>query len=741
MSEVNNNVKKLWLFVRNKWFIFFTIFAYLFFSVYYMGVHTTILDCGSAVNGLGDNTAGPIWRMTNAGDTPVGGSSSVTNYPMGESLSSPIDAVVLGQSTLIWSLSKVVGPICGYNAANLLGYMSAALVMFGFVYHLTKGRRWIALLAGYAVAFTPFFQAKSGGHPSYGFQALLIGIVWAFFSFVATRKLSRGLILAALVAACFYFDPYFSLLAGTIVGPLTLVWLIVSYMRSRHNRDLRKVFFDQLKRVGVSVALLGLLLVPLVYLAKTQSAAIDSAVAGTRDDIFFSARVYSNFPSEYLLPFQESPFFGIFGRYEQDVRDSLYVFSDGNVSEDSVGLSLVMVGVILLFAIIAGWEKLQGRKVRLAKHLGYDAKLVVGGAVAVGVTAMLIAAPPVHVLGIPLPSHILVETTTIWRVLSREYVVVNIAAVILFVVALVYFVQALKGMRLRTKRVLYVLLFVLIFLQYQAYTPFQGVAQASFNYRNAPEGYVWLAKQNHIKAVAEYPLEKATESNAHGYFMSMQVLHKKPLLNSAIQTSLGDEVRSSIKNLSDPQSVPVLHSLGIDAVILHGVSAAEVAKVPNLKVVHSGTHGKDAGLPGSAAVNKNKDSMVIAEILDTAAYADGSLQFVTVLPLNSSIQPSALKWQYEVPTGITMARKALPTNHIPKNVPINDVANVCFEARMAAPDDTGELILKSPGGINERIPLSDDYTAVKFAVKNNDIITVTSSNGHNMRMTDLGCGK
>lgn len=741
MSEVNTNVKKLWLFFRKKWFIFFTIFAYLFFSVYYMGVNTTVLDCGNALNGLGDNAAGPIWKTANVGDAPVGGFSSITNYPWGESLSSPIDMVVLGQSVLFWSLSKVVGPVCGYNVANVLGYMSAALVMFGFIYHLTKGRRWIALLAGYAVAFTPFFQAKSGGHPSYGFQALLIGVIWAFFSFVTTRKLSRGLILAALLAACFYFDPYFSLLAGTIMGPLALVWLILSYIQSRHSRELRKLFFAQLKKVGLSLVLLAVLLVPLVYTIKTQSAAIDSAVAGTRDDIFFAARVYSNFPSEYLLPFQESPFFGLFGRYEKDVRDSLYVFSDGNVSEDSVGLSLIMVGVILLFAVIVSWEKLQGRKMPFTKHLGYDPKLVIGGAIGMGALAMLFAAPPVHVLGMPLPSTLLIETTTIWRVLSREYVVVNIATVILFVVALVYFIQMLKKMQPRTMKVLYVLLFALIFVQYQAYTPFQGVVQASFNYRNAPLGYVWLSKQDHIKAIAEYPLQKATESNAHGYFLAMQIVHKKPLLNSAIQTSSGDETRSSIKNLPDPQTIPVLHSLGIDAVILHGVDAAEVAKVPNLKVVYSGSHGKDAGLPGSTAINENKDSMVIAEIVDTATYADGSLQFITVMPPNSSVQTSALNWQYEVPTGITMARRGLPTTRLPKNVPINDVAEVCFAARMAAPNDTGELILKSPGGIAETIQLKDEYTQVKFAVRNDDIITVTSSNGHNMRMTDLGCGK
>lgn len=739
MSEVNSNVKKLWQFVREKWFIFFAVFIYLFFSVYYMGVNTTVLDCGNSLNGLGDNAAGPIWKSANVGDAPVGGYSSATNYPTGESMSSPIDLVVIGQSVIFWSLSKVVGPVCGYNVANVIGYMSASLVMFALVYSLTKGRRWIALLAGYAVAFTPFFQAKSGGHPSYGFQAILIGIVWAFFSFATTRKLSRGLILAALVALCFYFDPYFSLLAGTIVGPLTIVWLIISFMRSRNDQAQRKVFFKQLKYVGISLALLVALLAPLAYTIKTQSSAIDSAVAGTRDDIFFAARVYSNLPSEYLLPFQESPFFGIFGSYEQDVRKSLYVFSDGNVSEDSVGLSLIAVAVIVLFAIVASWEKIQGRKPGLDKLIGYDPKLVIGGSVAIAVLAMLLAAPPVHVLGIPLPSHILIEYTTIWRVLSREYVAVNIAVIVLFAVAMAYFAGTLKRVRPTTKRLLYGLVFVLILVQYQAYAPFQGVLQASFNYRNAPAGYQWLATQKDITAVAEYPLQKATEANAHGYFLAMQIVHKKPLLNSAIQTSPGDGVRSSIKSLTDPQTVPILHSLGINAVILHGVKADDVEKVPYLDVVYKGPHGDDAGLPGSTAIESGYDLMVIAKIADNTPYMDSSLQFITVMPPNSSIQTSSLNWQYEVPTGITMTKRALPRNHIPASVPKSDVSDVCFTARMAEPGDTGKLTLKSPGGVDVSADLNDAYQPLKLSVKNDDIITIASDNGHNMRMTQLGC--
>ena len=235
-----------------------------------MGLSTTVLDCGNTLNSLGDNSAGPIWKAANVGDEPIGGFSKVTNYPEGESLSSPIDTVVVGQSLLLWTTAKIAGPVCGYNIANVLGYMSTALVMFAFIYSLTRGRRWIALLAGYAVAFTPFFQTKIGGHPSYGFQALLIGIIWAFLSLVATRKKSRAVVLAVLVATFFYFDPYFSLMAFTILVPLGLVWLSMRLMKLRKEK-IKKNYLAEMNILGLCVAFLALLSAPLAYIMFTQS--------------------------------------------------------------------------------------------------------------------------------------------------------------------------------------------------------------------------------------------------------------------------------------------------------------------------------------------------------------------------------------------------------------------------------------------------------------------------------------
>lgn len=722
-------------FLRKNWFVLFTIATYLFFTVYYMGVGTTIADCGNTLSGLGDNSAGPIWKAANAGDQPVGGFSKVTNYPDGESLNSPIDAVVVGQSVLLWATTKIAGPVCGYNVANALGYIASALVMFGFVYSLTKGRRWIALLAGYAVAFTPFFQAKIGGHPSYAFQALLIGIVWAFFSLVTTQKKSRMILLAVLTAFCFYFDPYFSLMAMTILVPLIAAWLVLRFVETRKQPAKKPDFVAKLKALGAATLLFVVLIIPIAYTMVSQSSAIRSATAGTRGNVFLEAKVYSNFPSEYLLPFKDSPFFKVLGSYEQQVKSSWYAFSNGNISEDSVGLSLVMVAVVGLFLIVILWEKLQRRRLEIGKFIRYNPKLVVFGVLAFGLFAFFLALPPAHVFGVPLPSFILLKLTSTWRVLSREYIVVNIAVTLLFVVSLVYFTHALRLKRM-AKAVLFGLLFIGIFIQYQTYRPFQGLESAAFSYSNAPAGYHWMKDRSDITSIAEYPIEKATEANSHGYYLSMQLVHKKAILNSAIVDGPGENVRSSLKNLADPQTVPTLHALGISAVSVHGVDPAEIEEIPYLTVVYAGGHGVDAGMPGSQAVTK--DVMVVAMIDSNAPVPTASLQFLTTPMLNSKVQTSAVEWQYEVASGAKIGLRRLSPHQ--KESAIQ--GKVCFMARMADDGDTAGLrIANAQGGVILETTLTDQYQHIEFASDTDQELTLTNSKTHLVHITDIGCAE
>lgn len=715
---------------RKYFFLVFTIVSYFAFTVYYMG--PSALDCTNTVGGIGDNTAGPIWKFENTGSGPVGGYSNVTNYPFGESLSGPVDVVVSGQSVLLWSSAKVFGPVCGYNAINIISYVSAALVMFFFVRSMLRGRYgWIAWIAGYAVAFAPFYQVKIGGHPSYGFQAILIGVIWAFFSLITRRRLSSAIILAILTVTCFYFDPYFSLLVSTILVPLVVVWAIYNVGNFRKKSASKNTIIKELKLGSICLAIIAIAVLPLLYVMTSQSAQIKDSVAGTRDNIVESAKLCSNWPQEYLLPFPDSPAFKLLGGESEKVKGVLYAFSQCGIAEDSVGIAIVMLAVILLFFVVLLWEYLNRRKSVLPKILSYNPAVLISGLIGISFTAIILALPPFHVLGFPLPSLIMVEMTSVWRIISREYVVLNIAVVILFSLSLAYFSATLKLKRAAIA-VLAGLLFSGIFIQYQTYTPFRGNVESNFSYSNAPTGYYWLKGQESIRGIAEYPIEKATEASSHGYFLTMQSIHRKPILNSALATSSDDPVRSSIKNLKDPLTPIVLRSLGVDAVVVHGVGVSEIESIPYLKVIYSGDHKPDGRLPDSPAVMNS--SFVIAKIIGDTPFVKTSFQFLDSLPRNREIQKSATSWEYEVPSGSRAALRSVMRGRE------GDDANVCFSIKMAATGDTGVLdISGTKMKAFERIMLSDQYYPIRFEVPFNQTIAISNNNGRNMQITNIGC--
>jgi len=136
------------------------IIFYMLATVYYMG--PAALNCSDSIYGFGDSTAGPIWRAGIEPAQPIfGGYETVTNFPEGESLYSPVGYATTAQTIPLRILSKIVGPVCAYNSFNIIGYIFTAMIMFKFIQYLTK-RKWVALLAGFALSFTPYVQSKVG---------------------------------------------------------------------------------------------------------------------------------------------------------------------------------------------------------------------------------------------------------------------------------------------------------------------------------------------------------------------------------------------------------------------------------------------------------------------------------------------------------------------------------------------------------------------------------------------------
>lgn len=714
---------RLKLIIKTHISLLFVVVSYFAFTAYYLGPSVT--HCTDTVYGYGDNTAGPIWKYGLPGSQPpLGTFESFSNHPYGENLYTPVSYSGLLQSTTLWVGAAVAGPVCGYNLVNFVGFLSAALVMCGFVYWLLR-RRWIAWVAGYVVAFAPYFQYKVGGHPSYGYQALLIGTVWLFFKVLRDRKKLDAVLLGVLTSACFYWDPYFSLLVATIVGPLTLSWFGYSWwQRKRTNKKDNSAHQDVLKRqfsaLLLSFGTVVLLLLPLVGVRLLSSAQITSYVSGARGDILMDAIYCSNLPHDYLLPADDNWFIGkyVSPTYSEKMRA---IHHGCNPSEYITGIAWAVLAVVIAGIFIFIWEKLNRR--RLFKNTpGTDLKFVVIALSAVVVVAAIMALPPA--LGnLKFPSWYLLQVADIWRILARLYIVVNIGVTIIFAVVLYYF-ASLEWVKKRwMKWIGIVLLFLCIFVQYQAFPPFSG-SRATFSYsKDLSQIYYWLRDQKDIDYIAAYPMTKVGEAESITHYLTYQYIHRKPMLNSTLPNSPQERMRYSIKDLSDPQTLPILRYLGVDALEIHGLTPAEIESIPGLTVLEyedyfSGITG------GKIAIARLEDGPKI----------DHAIVLRDRYPLNALIMRSAIDTEFETQQGATMS-----VDDVFEDSKIR-TENVCFAIKTADPLDQDELVIK----VNDKpvlgpIAVNGTYAPISFMASEGQTISLHNKTGHNMRMDAIGC--
>lgn len=723
LTKVNTIIKS------KKIFFVFVLLSYIFFTIFYMG--PSIWNCNNTLYGFGDNTAGPVWRFgLEPKQSPLGSFQNMTNYPVGENLYSPTNYSLSGQSYIIWAASRTLGPICGYNVINAVGFIVSALVMYGMINTLTR-KKWLAWLAGYAVSFTPYYQMKVGGHPGYGYQALLIASTWAFFNLIKHKRKRDMAYFAILSASSFYFDPYFSLLLVTIISPLVLAWLSLLFVYHKKNNNFKILVKSRIKLLGQTGILLLVLLIPLIFVTVKNSKIISASVAATRGNVLFEAQACSNFPHEYFTPFVLHPIFErLIGKstYNTTVSNLANDFTCG-IGEDSVGISIVVLIITITGMLILFWEILNRRKVTL--NLGYDRKMVIFGMTLVLLTGIIFALPPVKLFDIiPTPTYMLLQLTTTWRTLTRLYVVVNFAVITLFSVILVYILSNFRKIN-KYFPILFILVFISIFLEYQAFKPFTGNKLSTFSYKSdTPAVYKWLRDQEDILTIAEYPLEKSGgESNAMAYYLSMQVAHKKKLFNGNIPSTNDESLKASLKDISDSQTIQVLSSVGVDAVVIHGVTESEVSKIEGLEVIYTASQSKFNLLSFTPLV-KN-DAVVVARI-KRQPIVDNMMTFYKGFVRNTNIIRSAIDWDYEAVNGSIIKIAPIPGKESIVSSPLNR----CFDVRMSGDFNNAKVTIKADNNIFEK---HIDSNFVTFEVMAKDYIVLTNDKGYNMQIRNLGC--
>jgi len=682
-------------------------------------------DISGSLYGFGDNTAGPVWRNTVSPSSPLGGFEDKTNFPDGENLFSPVGFSSALQSVPLWLLSHIFSPVVAYNLFNISGFVLTALIMYGFILYITKNH-WVAWLAGFAASYAPYYQVKVGGHPSYAFSGFFVLAIWIFIALINRPTVAKAISLGLLVALTFYFDPYFVLYQLLTCLAMLGGWLYVS------KGTKRAVVVRQFKLLLLAVLTSLIFLTPLIGVYVSSRSTIQKQVTSVRGNVVAEATACSNYPHEYLLPFVLHPMARVTGlessvkRAEIKLKDN---FSCG-IGEDTVGISITMLVVILITSIVVLWEVSNKRRVN---QYSKNSNIVIVIAGILLLLGLMFGLPPKIFFGIPTPTKVLLDLTTTWRTLARSYMLVNTGLVILMSVALTFYARNIRISK-RIKVIGYLIILILIFIEYQAFTPFKGNQMSSFSLnKDVPEVYVDLRGRKDLDEIVEYPLESYGESDAPSYYLSMQLLHGKRILNSPSPTSSLEDLRRSVRNITDPQTIPVLRALGIDAIVVHGVTEKDLNYLKKYEV--SQIFGQPRFTLTSHTGVISKDQSVIVDINKqptTKAATIGILE--KGFYRNLGIIKGPFDWAYEAVDGATIRVKEVGRGGL------TDLKNnqpYCFMVRNSAPGDTQELKAVVDGVEMGSVAVTGAYTPVQYVAGKS--IILKSDKKLNMQITSLGC--
>lgn len=721
--RISLDKKKALSYLKSNWFSFFAVVVFLFFTFYYMGPGFS--DCKNSIYGFGDSTAGPIWRNSLQPEQPLfGGPETKTNYPYGESLYSPVGFAASVQTVSMWLASKVVGPVCAYNVYNIVGYVFTAVIMYLFILYLTKNK-WIALLAGYAVSFTPYVQSKIGGHPNYAYAGLLVAIIWLMFHLITYRKVWTGVLLGVAVALCAYLDPYFVLLAATVIVPVLVVWLVLA--RNRILKSMRNIASINTKRlIPIALALLTffVLLTPLAVIRIKDAGVIENSVGKSRGNVVAAAQQCSNPPLDYLLPDPTNMLMvKLFGQgyTAKNVEHRNWC----GYAESRVSLSLTLICIAVLAAMFVIWEKLNRHK-NGKITIPYGKKLVLISISFVGVAGFLLGLPP-YINDTATPTAIILQITEMWRIFAREYLVVNLALVVLASLSLHFFAnsKAFKNRHI-TKGILFGAILLGVLLEYQINYPFSPM---TFNYsRDIPSVYKSVEDDASVNVIAEYPMDRiGIEYDSVVYYMTMQGVHMKSMINSVLATDSRETTHASLKDLSDPQTIPALRYLKADRVIVHGERVSEIiSRTKNqLQIVGSST-------PTVYALTMVRDDDIKDVVLTKPTAGAVYSNILTIEKggvVNLPLIQSPINTEYEILNGSVLRETKLGSEAYS--------GRACFDVKMSALADTARLDVYKNGVLNQSLEVNGTFTTVGIDIKSGDSILLKNSRGFNMRLDNL----
>jgi hypothetical protein len=448
------------------------------------------------------------------------------NAPNGLEIRWALNIASFPSTLLLFALGLAFGATAAYGLFVMLGYVGSGLAMFLLTRKLTDNA-WIALIVGWAFAFYPFPVVK-GEHLHFVHGWVFVLMAWRLLELMAKPTLRHGLWAGAVSVLAMAWTQYFILLGGICYATLTFSALTLAAAAGQFRRHLIAHLPSLALVLGFGLVTRGLLYSSGENATLPANTLADVVATSAHLPMFVVPPAHNLLLGDLTAPYLTE-------RGWNGVEWTLYV-----------GTSIILLALIGVGAAIG--RRLPPEAVRTA--------LVFLAVVVAGIVFSLPPQKEIRGHVVRLPSYLVYEAASGWRLYTRFVIVVMLGLCILAALGL----QALShGRTPRTRAVLLALTTVIVPLDLWDRPPV-----ATFRIETPPIYSTLRALPAGI--VAEYPLRPVL--NALDYLdLYFQQAHGKPILNGYFSGPF-EQRALELSRLDAPPTAGRLATLGVRYVLL-----------------------------------------------------------------------------------------------------------------------------------------------------------------------------
>ena len=494
---------------------------------------------------------------------------SMVGYPFGTYLMYPSFV------TFIFTLpiTFLLGEIAAYNIYTLLSFVIAGLGTY-YLINMIIDNKYASFVGGCIFTFAPYHFAHAIHHLSLA-QLQWFPFCLAFlFKLRKERNYKNTLLFTFFLILQMFSDAYYALFSVIMVLTFIAAWIYSDHLESIDTKTIK---------LGLLSLFITAITAALTYIFLMKPATSHSGVVPTRD--LAELVTYSARPWDFFVPMIYHP---VFGKYTFDfIMSHLH---GSNPVEQTIYLGYIP----LLLAIFAIYKWKNGSiKPNQTSHENF-AIIFSSALIIVSLLFMLPAYIQLHNFIIPFSlSYLLYKITSIFRVMVRFDVLIMLSIAILASIGLKYATKS---------KIAILIILIVIMFEYipvpvadplkmaNATRPGQIFPYSEESYQGdttifkIPEVYYWLAKQDNVSLMAEYPMVDAPSEYESIYYRYLfyQRIHKKTLVNGASPESRA--LQKLLYDLND-STVNILSELGVTHILVHGPMNVESQRLK--QVLHS----------------------------------------------------------------------------------------------------------------------------------------------------------